>query len=334
MASTRTRQTLMVLLITSSLLLLCTGCRSASSKDAPQSNNTGYGAQMARESERMEEAIKEGKIDTWLAPPVYLDDDTPIISIYRGPKPSNYEFKGTSMQSNLSSGSFSKVSWQRGYAYQDALLNMIRVQPNGEELIFAQTPHAFAEFLFLKPAAPKTTAVTETVTRTTTSVPLDVQTTETTHHQVHVVLHQADTAPNTQQAPELKGPTLIQGSPTAQNVANYFSTWEVAPLTRELALGCAVLRTEASRDEDGEITWRYHGELWIRDLGSDRTFKHGSPELEPQSWQLYPGEGKAQLEVVMADANGWPTRIDFIDLNTFEVRSMPTRQKLKEMGVQ
>lgn len=327
-----------LLLATITLLsLTALGCRSTTSKQNAQNNSTGYGARMAQQGERLDEALREGKVDTWVAAPVYLDDETPIISIYRGPKPATANFKGASMPSDLDAGSFSKISWQRGYGYQDALLNMMRIQPDGEELIFAQTPHAFAEFLFLQPArsAPdlQTTRSDKTPPPTTSeAIATEPGGPESSTHRIDVVVHH-DHAQPPQPPTSLKGPRLIQGATTSQNVANYFSTWEVEPLTQNLALGCAVLRTEVSRDGD-DITWRYHGELWIRDLGSDRVFKHGSADLEPQSWQLSPQSAKAQLEVVMADANGWPTRIDFIDLNTFEVRSMPTRQKLKEMGVE
>lgn len=334
MPSRFTRRTVSLLTLTTACALLCTSCRSTSSKQTESGNNTGYGARMARQDQRVDEAIKEGTIDTWIAAPVYLDDQTPILSIYRGPKPATPEFKGASMPSNLNTSSFSKISWQRGYGYQDALLNMMRIKPEGEELIFAQTPHAFAEFLFIqppgkRPASPSAQEPTQRLARESVTL-VEEHGEAGSDHRLDIVLHQPQP---TQQTPaKLTGPQLLPGPATSQNVANYFSTWEVEALTTRLALGCAVLRTEVSREGD-EITWRYHGELWIRDLASDRVFKHGSAELEPHSWQLSPNKDNAQLEVVMADANGWPTRVDFIDLNTFEVRSMPTRQKLKEMGV-
>lgn len=92
-----------------------------------------------------------------------------------------------------------------------------------------------------------------------------------------------------------------------------------------------MLRTEHTDAEDKKV-WHYRGEIWVRNLADGRVFKHGDELLEPVEWQLHPGE-RPQLEVTMADAKGWPSRVDFIDLNTFEVRSMPTREKLKAMGV-
>ena len=113
-------------------------------------------------------------------------------------------------------------------------------------------------------------------------------------------------------------------NPTQFNEANDF---EVYPreLERDLALACVVLR-ERTKDENGEPAWKYHGEVWIRDLKSGEVFRHRDDNLEPSSWQLHPGP-KPQVEVVMADSKGWNRRIDLIDLNTLTVRKLTTRNK-------
>lgn len=316
---------------TSTLILILTLASSCSSgrkqQTTAQSNGVGYGTQLAKQDNYMDEAIEDGTIDTWVSSPMYLTDKTPVFSIHRGPKPAHAMIKH-SLPSQLNTRGSSKISWSRNYQYQDALLNMMLIHESSEELIFPDTPHAFEEFLFLTNTPPPTTTTQAAPPQHITLAP---EGDDTNTQTVNVVLHQ----PNPQQhptQPKLTGPQLIQGPVTASHVANFFDTWSIAPLKNSLAIGCAVLREETTIEDDKKA-WRYHGEIWIRDLNSDRVFKHGSKDLEPTSWQLYPGEDRAQLEVVMSDAEGWPTRIDFIDLNTFEVRSMPTRGALKEMGL-
>ncbi len=309
-----------------SILLGATACTSGRASEQTQVNTSAYGAQLAQQDVQIEAAMQEGKIDTWLAAPVYLHEDA-MVAIYRGPKPNAPTSSMPPMRSSLSSSDVSKIAWKRGYNYQDALLNMMRVTSDGkDELLFKDTPHAFAELVFLTPHTEKEAPVKSPASSSPHVIKLEDG--EITHT-IHVVTPPAQ--PPTQGIAKAPGPQLITAPSAPHHVAHHFNTWELPQVKGEIAVGCAVLRREVT-DADGEKGWRYHGEIWVRHLGSDRVFTHGSEELEPTAWQLHPGE-RPQLEVTMSDAEGWPSRIDFIDLNTLEVRSTPSREALKKLGI-
>lgn len=184
--------------------VLCVTFLSACGSGKNTSNHTvevspsTYSAELAVQHVNTDRAIKEGKVDTWIASPVYLDDDA-ILAIYRGPNPGQVGKQFQIRDSSLSGSDVSKIAWSRGESYNDVLLNMLRVTKTSDELIFPETPYAFAEFVFLTPTSPVT------IKPKVPAAPIKVETGDTTHT-IHVNLHQA---PPAQATLPTKGPQSI-----------------------------------------------------------------------------------------------------------------------------
>ena len=290
-------------------LLACSGC----GVDA-NTSRAGFGAQLSTDETRLKEAIQRGEVDTWVAAPRYVGQ-IPFIPIYRGDKPGE-----TYSRSKLDLSSSS--SWGYSLSERQVLLNMLRINDDGsEELVFAQTPYGFTAMTFLVPqpprpkAEPKVAPHVEIVPGAGGEIATQV---------IVVPPRPLDTPPPTP-------PTEIAPHDPSAPYSEPQNIWALPALGHRLALGSAVVR-EQIEPLEGKPQWRYRGEIWLRDLETDRVFTHGSAELEPTSWQLARGPSP-KLQVVMSDREGWPTRVDFIDLNTFEVRSTPTRSELKAQGV-
>lgn len=298
------------------LLLFTPACLSSTTEEPP---STSYASASAATSRDYEQAVARGEIGTFVASPAYLHD-TPYMAIYRGYKPGERP-SSLKFYSSMSSSGRSKIDWSRAGS-SDALLNMVRIDANGQQLLFPDTPREFIELAFLLPrATPSTTPAPPP------PQPQVVQLTDASPAQTPVIdLHIHTSPPQAPATPPPAGPLFTEAVPGREHVADHLPYWQLPNLPHALALGCAVMRTPHT-DADGEKGWRYHGEIWLRDLDGDRLFKHGDPALEPSSWQLHPGE-RPQLEVVMADDKGWPARVDLIDLTTLTVRSLPSIEEL------
>ena len=297
-----------------------TGCWTSRPDTAAQSNApsvASYGSNAAH-TEKLDEAIEAGEIGTWVSAPTYFKDQS-MFAIYRGPKPGEpYKASRSSFGSDVS-----KIKWSSYSAPSDALLNMMLIHEDSHELVFPETPHQLVEFVLLSPKptppAPATPPPTPT-TRVTNDAGETI-----------VVIARPPSEPPTPPTPPSQAPTLISKS-SSPNVASHHPYWEVQDLTQELALGCAVIRTQGEAREDGTPTYKYHGQIWVRGLKDGKILRHGDELLEPSSWQLHPGP-TPQLEIVMANRDGWPARVDLIDLNTLQIRSMPSKAQLEELGV-
>lgn len=304
----------------SSLALLSLGACRSSAPPPTQTSGGGYSA-AARQNVDVDKMMARGAVDLWVSPPTYFQEQA-FYGVYRGPRQHDYSSVMPS-----SRGSFSKIS--RRSELDTALVTLFAITPDGEEEIFKQTPYQIVELELLtaKTTPAKTTpAPPEERVSETTEPPVHAATVETAvkpHPPVHIHVHTTPPPPQ-QAAPDEETPSFVSPQ-NGGRVAQRMGYWEVAQLERDLALACVVLR-ERTKDENGEPAWKYHGEVWIRDLKSGEVFRHRDDNLEPSSWQLHPGP-KPQVEVVMADSKGWNRRIDLIDLNTLTVRKLTTRNK-------
>ena len=310
-----------LLLTCATTLALFAGCRTSYSPP-PQTSGGGYSA-AAQQSADIDKMMEKGSVDLWVSPTTYFRQQA-FYGVYRGPRPGDYSAAIPS-----SRGSFSKIS--RRSELDTAMVTLFAITPDGEDEIFKQTPYQIVELEILTgkptdpPAAKVPTPPAPEEAREATTTP--ESTPEAAHHphppvHVHVDVH---TTPQPQPQPiDPDAPAFVPAS-NGGRVAQRMGYWEVSQLQRDLVLACVVLR-ERTKNADGEPTWKYHGEVWIRDLESGEVFKHQDANLEPSSWQLHPGP-TPQVEVVMADKDGWTRRIDLIDLNTLSVRELTARDK-------
>lgn len=313
-----TKHTLVVLLSSLALLSL-SACRSSSPPPA-QTSGGGYSA-AAKQGVDVDKMMAQGTVDLWVSPPTYFQEQA-FYGVYRGPRPGDYS--GVALSSR---GSFSKIS--RRSEYDTAMVTFFAITPDGEEEIFKQTPYQIVEFELLTAKTTPTNASpspsTERAPKEITAPPTSTPPAEATQHPpVHIHVHTTPPTPQPQPAIDEDAPTFIAPQHGGR-VAQRMGYWEVSNLERDLALACVVLR-ERIKDEDGEPAWKYHGEVWIRDLKSGEVFRHRDENLEPSSWQLHPGP-KPQVEVVMADTKGWNRRVDIIDLNALTARKLTARDK-------
>lgn len=291
------------------LFLATTAC--AQRAPAPASNTVGGGySANAVDASYTEAQMQRGEVDLWVAPPMYFHDAA-LYGVYRGPRPNDpYAYSSRSSQS---SGSFSKLS--RRSPSETVMVTLFAITPQGEQEVFGETPYQIVETEFLSPKparpdpapAPKPTA--EVVAQGVT----------TQHIHVHLPGEALTQAPVPDEAPVYVPPQH------GQRVGQRVGYWEVEQLERDLIFACVIL-SEAVRDEEGEQSWTYRGEIWIKDVKTGEIFKHSDPELEPSSWQLHPGP-VPQVEVVMADKKGWPRRVDLLDLNALAARTLTVRSK-------
>lgn len=298
-------------------LALCTATSLAcTTSSGPKAHSLGPASSYVAQGALPDE-IDPGTLKVWLGQPHHVLGLT-MIPVYRGTPRDIYStsWLGASTPSSLATTS-SKIRWSNKASHL-AQINYMIPQATRALPLFSTTPQSVVELAFLAPAEPAPPAPEALV------IELNDQS-GANKAQLHV---NAPPAPTPNLSPTFHNPAQQHPNLSAQ-----LPHWELPGLNQTLVLACVVIdQTPSNAPADAKRVYR--GQLWIKPpIPEAPPFVHKDDKLEPSSWHLRPDDS-AKLEVVMSDRDGWPQRVDLIDLNTLTATTLVDMASLQDANVQ
>lgn len=259
--------------------------------------------------------VEPGELRLWLGDPLHVLGHV-FVPLHRGNTAQFSDVYGGGL-----STSSSKILWSRKHEH-NALLNYLIPGPQGAKPLFEVTPAQIVEFAFLAPLAPQTPQAA------TTTVELTPKQADPTAPTAQLLIHSAPIA-----APAPTGPIQVSTAQSHTRVSATQPHWELPGLNEQLVLACVVVAEPVPKDNTQEKTQRFRGQLWIKSPHHEApAYVHSDPRLEPSAWRIR-DDDSASLEVIMSDREGWPKRVDLIDLNTRTSTTIVDEEAIKALGL-
>lgn len=301
-----TTSRLIFILASASMWMACsTGADQRSQSMGPASSYAAQGSLPAD--------LDPGELKVWLGQPHHVLGMT-MIPVYRGTHAQDYS---GAWASSLSTSS-SKIMWSRKASHLAQINYMIPTESKAQPL-FMMTPQSVVELAILAPVSPKAPQPDELV------IALNDQ---DGANKAQLRINSPPPQPDPKPSPTFHSPDQPQPHLSAE-----LPHWELPGLNQTLVLACVVLdQTPSNAQADAKRVYR--GQLWIKPPTPEApVFIHKDDKLEPSSWHLRPDDS-AKLEVVMSDRDGWPKRVDLIDLNTLTATTLVDMSALKDANIQ